>query len=127
MLGEWLEIFSKSRWEEGSQYTIHKMAHYIAESWEEVVGLLIVELQRQMIVSNKELQEELNKESSAEEKLITLKNPPLFDLLLKKLSEIAKNPYQIDSIKKYIRRSKPLHLTAGRPRKDTCNSIAGEK
>ena len=35
LLGEWLEIFSKSRWEEGSQYTIHKMAHYIAESWEE--------------------------------------------------------------------------------------------
>ena len=51
----------------------------------------------------------------------------LFDLLLKKLSEIAKNPYKIDSIKKYIRRSKPLHLTAGRPRKDTCNSKAGEK
>ena len=103
------------------------MAHYIAESWEEVVGLLIVELQRQMIVSNRELQEELNKESSAEERLITLKNPPLFDLLLTKLSEIAKNPYQIDSIKKYIRRSKPLHLTAGHPRKDTCNSKAGEK
>ena len=127
LLGEWLEIFSKSCWEEGSPYTVHKMAHDIAENWEKVVGSLTIELQRQMVASNKELQEELNKENSTEEDPIIFENPPLFDLLLKKLSEISKNPYQIDSIKKYIRRSKPLNLTAGRPRKDTCNSIAGEK
>ena len=121
LLGEWLEIFSKSRWEENNHVTIQKMAHDIAENWESAIGLLIAELQRQMLASNRELQEELNKANSTEENSITLPNPPLFDLLLEKLKKIAKKPYQVDSIKKYIRRSKPQHLVAGRPRKGTCN------
>ena len=121
LLGEWLEIFSKSCWEEKSHVTVQKMAHDIAENWESAIGLLIAELQRQMLASNRELQEELNKANSTEENSITLPNPPLFDLLLEKLKKIAKKPYQVDSIKKYIRRSKPQHLVAGRPRKGTCN------
>tara|TARA_B100000700_G_scaffold190284_1_gene209710 strand:+ start:4065 stop:4622 length:558 start_codon:yes stop_codon:yes gene_type:complete len=117
LLGEWLELFSKSRWKEKKQITVQKMAHDIAANWENIISLLITELQRQMRVSNQELQDELNKDCSTEENRITLANPLMFDLLSKKLKEIAKHPYQTDSIKKHIRRSKPPHLVAGRPRK----------
>jgi len=116
-VGEWLEVYSKLRWKEEGNSTVEKMAQGIAKNWESIIGLLIVELQRQMFESNRELEEELNKGNSTEKESVTIKSPIQFELLLEKLRAISQSPYQIDSVKKYIRRSKPPHLIAGRPRK----------
>ena len=117
LVGEWLEVYSKLCWKEEGNCTIEKMAQGIAKNWESVIGLLIVQLQRQIFESNRELEEELNKGNSTEKESVTIKSPIQFVLLLEKLRAISQSPYHIDTVKKYIRRSKPPHLIAGRPRK----------
>lgn len=117
LIGEWLQIYSKKRWEEtkGSEPTIEKMARDIAEGWKQIIGLLLTELQRQISESTEELEKELNKNTKKESDNIRIKNPE-FNLLLRKLKELSVTSYKIDTIKKYIRLSKPSHLRAGRPK-----------
>lgn len=91
------------------------MARDIAEGWKQIIGLLLTELQRQISESTEELEKELNKNTKKESDNIRIKNPE-FNLLLRKLKELSVTSYKIDTIKKYIRLSKPSHLRAGRPK-----------
>jgi Rad3-related DNA helicase len=65
LIGEWLQIYSKKRWEETkcSEPTIEKMERDIAEGWKQTIGLLLTELQHQMSESTEGLEKELNRET----------------------------------------------------------------
>ena len=67
LIGEWLQIYSKKRWEETkcSEPTIEKMERDIAEGWKQIIGLLLTELQHQMSESTEELNKATKKRSES--------------------------------------------------------------
>lgn len=115
--GIWLGIYSKERWadSDGAGFTVERMAQEIVNNWREIMGQLITELQRQFAYQKQTLEIELNKQADDKSQIIENAASKAEKQLLEKLK--ARKPYGKDTVKKHIRRSKPKHLVAGRPRK----------
>tara|TARA_B100002003_G_scaffold165687_1_gene153874 strand:+ start:217 stop:744 length:528 start_codon:yes stop_codon:yes gene_type:complete len=118
-IGIWLGIYSKERWadSDGAGFTVERMAQEIVNNWSKIMGQLNTELQRQFAYQKQTLEIELNKQADDKNKAIKIVTSKAEKQLLKIIG--AREPYGKDTVKKHIRRSKPKHLVAGRPRKKT--------
>jgi len=119
LIGIWLGIYSKKRWadSDGAGFTVERMAQEIVNNWSKIMGQLNTELQRQFAYQKQTLEIELNKQADDKNKAIKIVTSKEEKQLLKIIG--AREPYCKDTVKKHIRRSKPKHLVAGRPRKKT--------
>jgi len=93
------------------------MTQEIVNNWSKIMGQLNTELQRQFAYQKQTLEIELNKQADDKNKAIKIVTSKAEKQLLKIIG--AREPYGKDTVKKHIRRSKPKHLVAGRPRKKT--------